>query len=285
MNAAEEGRQQLDAVSVLNARRTLLQLLARAGVWSGDAEELIGLVEAGALALAHTEITEITESTDNAARTEITENAESTENAAGTAGTTGARGAENSVVGEGRQAVPAEKAEAYASGRLDGRRAVADELADIAERTLRHAIAPDPTVASPDDRSPVGRAEVERAKVAVTPLYLSYTAVSDLDPDATEQVLTAVLGTMSPRQRAGYAGRLTEFASAHRARLERLYAEYGPGSAIAIHGRYSLVHSPTSVAVLERLAVAPSALHEEWDAAELPPAWLDGLTTAWGSAA
>ncbi|MCX5394723.1 hypothetical protein OG580_32630 [Streptomyces sp. NBC_00094] len=242
MSAADEGRQTLDADSVLNAKRTLLQLLARAGVWSGDAEELIGLVEAGALALAQTE------------------------------------------VGRGRSA-PEEKGELYAAGWLAGTRAVADELGDIAERTLREAITLDPTVTSADDRSPVGRAEMERAKVAVTPLYLSYTAVSDLDPDATEQVLTAVLGTMSPRQRAGYPGRLTEFSSVHHARLERLYAEYGPGSAIAIHGRYSLVHSATSVAVLERLIAAPTALHEEWDAAELPPAWLDGLTTAWGSAA
>lgn len=243
MNAADEERQQLDAASVLNAKRTLLQLLARAGVWSGDAEELIGLVEAGALALAHTELG-----------------------------------------GSGRSA-PGDKGELYEAGWHDGTRAAADALADIAERTLRHALAPDPSVSSPDDRSPVGRAEMERAKVAITPLYLSYTAVSDLDPDATEQVLGAVLRTMSPRQRAGYPGRLTEFSTTHHARLERLYAEYGPDSAIAIHGRYSLVHSPTSVAVLERLAAAPTALHEEWDAAELPPAWLDGLTTAWGSAA
>lgn len=50
-----------------------------------------------------------------------------------------------------------------------------------------------------------------------------------------------------------------------------------------MHGRYSLVHSVTSIAVLERLVVAPQALREEWDAAELPPAWLDGLTTAWNA--
>ncbi|MEU5217174.1 hypothetical protein AB0G79_13380 [Streptomyces sp. NPDC020807] len=248
MHAAEEGRrQQLDAVSVLNAKRTLLQLLARAGVWSGDAEELIGLVEAGALALAHTEI------------------------AGGPHPGPGGVGEEK---GEG---------ERYGAGFRDGARAVADELADIAERTLRHALAPG-AADDADERSPVGRAEMERTKVALTPLYLSYTDVSDLDPNATEQVLTAVLGTMSPRQRAGYAGRLTEFAALHHARLERVYAEYGPQSAIAIHGRYSLVHSPTSVAVLERLTTASEALHEEWDAAELPPAWLDGLTTAWDSA-
>ncbi|MCB8901605.1 MULTISPECIES: hypothetical protein [unclassified Streptomyces] len=244
MNTADEGRQQqLDVASVLNAKTTLLQLLARAGVYTGDAEELIGLVEAGALALAHTEIT------------------------------------------EARSSAPQEKGEAYASGWSDGALAVTDDLGAVAERALIRAVTTGPSADSPDERSPVGRAEMERAKVAVTPLYLSFADVSDLDPEVTEQVLGAVLRTMSPRQRAGYPGRLTQFASAHHAHLERLYAEYGPGSPIAIHGRYSLVHSPTSVAVLERLAETPSALHEEWDAAELPPAWLDGLTTAWGSPA
>ncbi|GGP96227.1 hypothetical protein [Streptomyces roseolilacinus] len=241
MNAAEEGRQQLDAVSVLNAKRTLLQLLARAGVSSGEAEELIGLVEAGALALAHRE------------------------------------------VGAGGRSAPGEKGEPYESGWLDGAQAVTDELGGLAERALRHAVASGPSSTPEDARPQVRRMEVERAKVAVMPLYLSFTDVSDLDPEVSEQVLTAVLGTMNSRQRAGYAGRLAEFASTRRGRLERLYAQYGPGSAIAIHGRYSLIHSPTSVAVLERLAAAPTALREEWDAAELPPAWLEGLTTAWGS--
>ncbi|MFG3037627.1 hypothetical protein ACGFYZ_12035 [Streptomyces sp. NPDC048330] len=242
MTTAEEGRQQLDAVSVLNAKRTLLQLLARAGVWSGDAEELIGFVEAGAVALAYEE------------------------------------------VGATAWSAPEEKGEPYASGWLDGTRTVTDALGDIAERALRRAVASDPTADSPDERPPVGRTEVARTKVAVTALHLEFTEVSDLDPEVTDQVLVAVLATMSSRQRSRYAGRLAEFAVSHRARLERLFAQYGPGSPIAIHGRYSLVHSPTCVAVLERLATASPALHEEWDAAELPPAWLDGLSTAWGAA-
>ncbi|QGV77096.1 hypothetical protein [Streptomyces ficellus] len=239
MNAAETGRQQLDAVSVLNAKQTLLQLLARAGVYSGDAEELIGLVEAGALTLAHKEIGAV-----------------------------------------GRDA-PAEKGEPYASGWLDCARTVTGVLGDLAEEALRNAVDA-ASETSPETRPPVRKMQVERAKVAVMPLYLTFSDVSDLDPEVSEQVLTAVLGTMNSRERAGYAGLLAEFASANRVRLERLYAAYGPGSAIAIHGRYSLVHSPTSVAVLERLVRAPSALREEWDAAELPPAWLEGLVTAWG---
>lgn len=56
MSAADEGRRWPDEVSVDNARMTLLQLLARTGVPSGDARQLIGLLEAGALALAHEEL-------------------------------------------------------------------------------------------------------------------------------------------------------------------------------------------------------------------------------------
>ncbi|MCQ0025535.1 hypothetical protein M4914_23090 [Streptomyces somaliensis DSM 40738] len=243
MDAAGEGRQQLDAASVLNARRTLLQLLGRTGVSSGEAEELVGLVEAGALALAHEEI------------------------------------------GGRDRGAPGDKGEPYESGWLDGARAVADELGALAARAARRALASGPSASSPDRRSPVGRMEVERAKTAVAPLHLSFTVASDLDPEVSDQVLTAVLGTMGHGERAVYAGRLAEFAATHRARLERLYAEYGPGGPTAVHGRYSLLHSPTSPAVLERLAAAPEALREEWDAAELPPAWLEGLTAAWESSA
>ncbi|MFF0433705.1 hypothetical protein ACFYU9_15910 [Streptomyces sp. NPDC004327] len=241
MNATEEAEQRLDAVDVLNAKQTLVQLLARAGVYSGDAEQLIGLIEAGALTLAHDELDALT------------------------------------------SGAPEGKGEPYTSGWLDGASAATGRLAALAERTLGATVGPAPSTAAPEPRSRVTRMEVERAKVVVGPLHLSFTAESDLDPEVSEQILTAVLGTMTPRLRAGHAGRLTRFVSAHRAHVERMYAEFGPGSPIAIHGRYTLFHSPTSIAVLERLVTDPEPLREEWDAAELPPAWLDGLLTAWES--
>ncbi|MFE7100190.1 hypothetical protein [Streptomyces erythrochromogenes] len=234
MSVADGGRQWPDEVSVENARATLLQLLARAGVPSDDARQLIGLLEAGALALAHEEL--------SAAR---------------------------DVPGTEEQ----------------GARAVLDELGAVAERTLVRAVGAEGEQGPAGERPRARRMEVERARVAVTPLYLSFTAVSELDPEVTDEVLAAVLGTMSPRQRAGYAGRLTEFAADHQTRLERMFAGFGPGSAITMHGRYSLLHSATSIAVLERLAAVPQELREEWDAVELPPAWLDGLTTAWNAPA
>ncbi|MFB7462755.1 hypothetical protein ACFCZ1_04490 [Streptomyces sp. NPDC056224] len=242
MSAADEGRQWPDEASVDNARTTLLQLLARAGVPSGDARQLVGLLEVGALTLAHEELS------------------------------------------GGSRRAPGDKGEAYESGWLDGAGHLLEELSVIAERSLVRVLGADGQPGQAGERPRAGRMEVERARVALTPLYLSFTAVSELDPEVTDEVLVAILGTMSPRQRAGYAGRLTEFAAAHRSRLERLFAMFGPGSAITVHGRYSLLHSATSLAALERLVAAPQELRQEWDAAELPPAWLDGLTTAWDAA-
>lgn len=234
----------LNSASVVNAKKTLHELLGRAGVSAAEADVLIALVEAGALAHAQGE------------------------------------------VGAAEGEAPTGKGELYDSGRQDGAQAVRDELGHLAERALRRATGP--TVPAhrlpPDGRTahaPVGRVDVERTNVAVTALYLTFTQPSDLDPEMTDEVLTAVLGTMSARDRAGYPGRLDAFAEAHGESLTRLYAEYGPGSGIAVHGRHSLAHSPTSIAVLERLDSAADALRAAWDGAELPPGWLDGLATAW----
>ncbi|MGW0548861.1 hypothetical protein [Streptomyces altiplanensis] len=241
INTAETGRHPLDSTSVMNAKKTLFELLGRTGMLRSEAEELIALVEAGAIADAHSEA-------------------------------------------EKEKGAPDEKGESYGTGWHDGARAVGDELARIAERALERAIGPAMS-GSPRDAvrggHPVGRVDVERAKVAVTPLYLAFSDVSDLDPEVSDEVLTAVLGTMSVVERVGYAGRLEQFTESHRERLAQLYARYGPRSRIAVHGRYSLLHSPTSIAVLERLAAAPSAFRTEWEHAELPPAWLEGLATAW----
>ncbi|WSV72689.1 hypothetical protein OG623_32595 [Streptomyces sp. NBC_01012] len=238
MNTAETGRRPLDSAGVLNAKNTLLELLGRAGVFRGEAEELIALVEAGAVADAHSEVGK----------------------AAG---------------------APAGHGEPYTTGWHDGARAVGDELARVAEQALDRAIGPAASGSTAARLPPVGRVDVERVNVAVTPLYLAFSERSGLDPEVSDEVLTAVIGTLSVVGRVGYAGQLEQFTETHRERLERLYARYGPGSRIAVHGRYSLLHSPTSIAVLERLMSAPAALRTEWEHAELPPAWLEGLTSAW----
>ncbi|MEU1127409.1 hypothetical protein ABZ371_28430 [Streptomyces sp. NPDC005899] len=243
IDTAETGPHPLDTASVLNAKSTLLELLGRAGVFRDEAQTLIALVEAGAIADAHTEIAKAAVAPDP----------------------------------DGRP---------YGTGRHDGARAVSDALARVADRALERALAPTGSgsaSATSQGRHPVGGVEVERAKVAVAPLYLAFSDASDLDPEESDEVLTAVLGTMSVVARVGYAGQLARFTESRRDRLTRLYARYGPRSRIAVHSRYSLLHSPTSIAVLERLTAAPSALRAAWEHAELPPAWLEGLATAWSA--
>ncbi|MFF4244618.1 hypothetical protein ACFYY2_09090 [Streptomyces sp. NPDC001822] len=243
IDTADAGPYPLDSASVVNAKETLFELLGRAGVPRSEAEELIALVQAGAIADAHSELSRA-------------------------------------------DAAPGDSGEPYGRGWHAGARAAADVLVGIGERALERAIGPAATGAEENasqSHHPVGKVDVERAKVAVAPVYLTFSGSSDLDPEVSDEVLTAVLGTMSVVGRVGYAGQLEQFAGTERERLARLYARYGPNSHITLHGRYSLLHSPTSIAVLERLTVTPSALRAEWEHAELPPAWLTGLSSAWSA--
>ncbi|MFF3302007.1 hypothetical protein [Streptomyces sp. NPDC002908] len=259
IDTTEKTGHSLDSASVLNAKETLLELLGRAGVFRDEADELIALVEAGALADAHAEVTKAEVAKAEVAKAEVAK----------------------------AERAPGEKGDSYDAGWHDGARAVGDALARLAERALDRAIGTAVPDSDDDDAAEshhsVGRVDVERAKVAVTPLYLSFNDASDLEPEGSDEVLAAVLGTMSVVGRVGYAGQLEEFTEAHRERMAQLYARFGPRSHIALHGRYSLLHSPTSIAVLERLTAAPSALRAEWDQAELPPAWLEGLLSAWNA--
>ncbi|MEU8893921.1 hypothetical protein [Streptomyces sp. NPDC048442] len=66
-----------------------------------------------------------------------------------------------------------------------------------------------------------------------------------------------------------------------RERLVRLFAEYGPQSAIAKHGRHELLAHPVSLIALERLSTARFALALLWDG-ELPDRWLNDLCGPWG---
>ncbi|MEU0127949.1 hypothetical protein [Streptomyces sp. NPDC006289] len=247
IDTAEMGRHALESTSVMNAKETLFELLGRAGVCRREAQELIALVEAGAISDAHSEV---------------------------------------SGVGEAKRA-QAGSGQSYRDGWRDGAQAVGAELVQLAEGALERAIGPAMSdsvgVSTAQDSHPVGRVDVERAKVAVTPLYLEFSDKSDLDPEVSDEVLTAVLGTMSVVGRVGYAGQLEQFTKSCGERLAHLYAQYGPGSRTAVHSRYSLLHSPTSIAVLERLTAAPSQLRTEWERAELPPAWLHGLASTWGA--
>ncbi|MFD9078274.1 hypothetical protein [Streptomyces erythrochromogenes] len=102
-----------------------------------------------------------------------------------------------------------------------------------------------------------------------------------LGPEASEQILTATLGAVREDERAGYAERLEAFAEQHRPRLEELLRAYGPGSAPASHGRYMLAGRPESLIICERMEAAPFLLRSRWEEA-LEAVLLDDLEFAWG---
>ncbi|MFF0747177.1 hypothetical protein ACFYVL_43030 [Streptomyces sp. NPDC004111] len=86
-----------------------------------------------------------------------------------------------------------------------------------------------------------------------------------------------------PAERAGYPGVLEEFVREYRERLAGLFAEYGPQSATAQHGRRELLAHPESLIVLERLvAVRSRYTLAVWWNGELPDRWLNDVSAVWG---
>jgi hypothetical protein len=92
---------------------------------------------------------------------------------------------------------------------------------------------------------PVERAAEEvREGLAVAALavavcsYAEFAVHARFDAGMTGDVLPVLWSVVPEAERAAYPGRLEAFVDAHREQLRRLYAEYGPQSATAKHGRH-----------------------------------------------
>ncbi|GAA4694049.1 hypothetical protein [Streptomyces youssoufiensis] len=99
-------------------------------------------------------------------------------------------------------------------------------------------------------------------------------------PDGSD-FLDVALSAVGNEERAGYIERLEAFVEEHRDRLEELLRAYGPGSRPASHGRYALVGQPETLVILERMEAAPFLLRGRWEE-ELETIFLDDLEAAWG---
>ncbi|MFG3042874.1 hypothetical protein ACGFYZ_38845 [Streptomyces sp. NPDC048330] len=95
------------------------------------------------------------------------------------------------------------------------------------------------------------------------------------------EFLDVALSVVRAEEHEGYIERLEAFVEEHRARLEELLRAYGPGSAPASHGRYALIGQPETLILLERMETAPFLLRSRWDEA-LEAVLLDDLEFAWG---
>ncbi|MEV5567695.1 hypothetical protein AB0L54_33290 [Streptomyces sp. NPDC052196] len=93
--------------------------------------------------------------------------------------------------------------------------------------------------------------------------------------------LDVALSAVPPEEREGYIERLEAFVEQHRARLEEMLRTHGPGSRPASHGRYALIGQPETLVILERMETAPFLLRGLWEK-ELETVFLDDLEFVWG---
>ncbi|MBV7674089.1 hypothetical protein STHAL_32090 [Streptomyces halstedii] len=99
-------------------------------------------------------------------------------------------------------------------------------------------------------------------------------------PDGSD-FLNVALSAVRPEECDGYIERLEAFVERHRARLEKMLSTYGPGSRPASHGRYALIGQPETLVILERMETAPFLLRSRWEE-ELEIVFLDDLEFVWG---
>ncbi|MEU3706932.1 hypothetical protein AB0E82_32095 [Streptomyces anulatus] len=93
--------------------------------------------------------------------------------------------------------------------------------------------------------------------------------------------LDAALSAVRPEEREGYIERLEAFVEQHRGRLEEMLRTHGPGSKPASHGRYALIGQPETLVIVERMESAPFLLRGQWEK-ELETVFLEDLEFVWG---
>nr|WSW49858.1 hypothetical protein OG296_43370 [Streptomyces sp. NBC_01001] len=242
------GRHQHEATA---ARSTVLRALAAAGVAPEQADELVSQLEAGAVAGAHTWISE--SSAPHGFEPQFEDGwDEGVRTVAGDL----LRIADTTAAQRGR-ATPNAQLLAH----------------------LRQPASPTPEPPAQDLAAALDAQEVLAAAQRCT---WALTDPGDfLSSAASEEILTVALSAVREDERAGYAQRLEEFTNRHRGRLEELLRAYGPGSTPASHGRYMLAGQPESLIICERMETAPFLLRSRWDKA-LEAVLLDDLEFAWG---
>ncbi|MFJ8390543.1 hypothetical protein ACIQ9Q_39840 [Streptomyces sp. NPDC094438] len=305
----------------VNARLRLFEVLAAAGVPAPDADELVGALEAGAVAAAYSWVSELVDDAPaghkaygqgwfdagEAITSRLVERAdrvwEERCQAVKSAGFT----AHLAEVRE-KEAAELVRLRAFAHQALDSappgsaehRRALealgaagtagdsrtgagrAGGCADTAAMPAGEVRAGQGAVAE-DPMTAVAPAYVERVLAVVERLYRELTGRTEWDREVSCQTLTVILTCVSTGEQGGYPERLARFVRAHHGRLTRLYRAYGP------QGRYPdqtchLAAQPESIVLCERLQATPFRLEELWNQ-EYGETGLEPLHQAWRTCA
>ncbi|MEG8281010.1 hypothetical protein [Streptomyces sp. AHA2] len=238
------------------ARFTVFQALAAAGIGHEQADDIVAKLEAGAVAGAHTWISESSPPHGSEPRFEDGWFA-------------GVRDVASYLRRIADRTATTERGRAASSAML------------VAHLQQPPSPAPEATAAA--EPAPVSVPQLEAKDVLVAAERFPWAVAAPGTrhwPDGSD-FLDVALSAVGDEERAGYIERLEAFVKKHRDRLEELLRAYGPGSTPASHGRYALVGQPETLVILERMEAAPFLLRGRWEE-ELETVFLDDLEFAWG---
>jgi len=94
----------------------------------------------------------------------------------------------------------------------------------------------------------------------------------------------AIRAAFSSDEIANYSLILDAFVDAERDRLEQLFAQYGPHSAVSYVSDYILFNQAESLILLERLSCARHSVTAVWEESGMPMSYLQSLANAAGVA-
>ncbi|WP_328335730.1 MULTISPECIES: hypothetical protein [unclassified Streptomyces] len=235
------------------ARFTVFQALAAVGIGHEQADDIVSKLEAGAVAGAHTWISE--SSAPNGSEERFEDGWD-----------TGVRDVASYLLRIADTTAHAQRGRAASSAKL---------LAH-----LRQPASPAPEEVPVQEPAPATAVDAKEVLAAAERFPWALAAPGERHwPDG--EFLDVALSTVRTEERDGYIERLEAFVEQHRARLEELLRAYGPGSRPASHGRYALVGQPETLVILERMETKPFALRSHWEK-KLEDALLDDLEFAWG---
>ncbi|MFI9176171.1 hypothetical protein [Streptomyces lincolnensis] len=255
----------------VTARIAVLEALARAGVSIAQADELVSKLEAGAVAGAHTWVSENSPPHD-------------AEQAFQKGWFRGVRSVASQLL-QIADTTAAQRGRAESNALPMATGSAKTLVAARGSAELQAGCVPVPSLdllAQTEASAPAAPLDAEEVLAAAQRCTW---ALSDPGnwflPEASREVLNVALSAVREDERADYVQRLEEFADRHRERLEEMLHAYGPGSTPASHGRYVLVGQPESLIICERMETAPFHLRGRWNG-ELEDTLLDDLEFVWG---
>ncbi|MFJ9623332.1 hypothetical protein [Streptomyces sp. NPDC101181] len=251
--------QELAAIShhqheATSARFTVFQALAAAGIGHEQADDIMAKLEAGAVAGAHTWISESSPPHKSEPRFEDGWFA-------------GVRDVASYLLRIADTTAHAGRGRAASSAML--------------LTHLQQPPSPAPAEAPVEDPAPAVELDAKDVLAAAERFTWAVAAPGERHwPDGSD-FLDVALSAVRPEERAGYIERLEAFVEKHRARLEEMLRTHGPGSKPASHGRYALIGQPETLVIVERMEAMPFLLRGQWEK-ELETVFLDDLEFVWG---